>query len=266
MMLRITIACSFVMAWLLMDVAYGSVTIEPVTYMVAGEAMESYLAYRDDLDSARPAVMVLHEWYGIREFEKFKARELAEEGYIAMVVDIYGKGVRYETNSDAMYEALKAVRDPKPYITRLQAAYEFLQMHEKVVADRIAIIGYSFGAGVGLEFARSGAPIDVLLCFYGAFLNQSDTRSNEGIQCQLYMFHGTADNVSYCSFEWAKQMMLDVQAVGKHCEVFSYEGIKHGFADFTSRYIEKNEWFEYDLDADRDSWSKTKNILHEILL
>src|SRR5205823_6098362 len=115
----------------------------------------------------RPGVIVVHEWMGLNDYAKSRAKQLAEEGYVAFAADIYGKGVR-ATTMEVAGKLSGQYKSNRPLLrARINAALETLRKNERVDTTKIAAIGYCFGGTTVLELARSGADIKGVVSFHG---------------------------------------------------------------------------------------------------
>ena len=115
-----------------------------VEYEHEGVTLEGFHVYDDAVEGKRPAVLVIHQWTGLSDYEKQRSRMLAELGYNVFAADIYGKGVR-PVPPAAGQEAGKYKGDRKLYRGRLNAGLAMLQKDERTDASKIAAIGYCFG-------------------------------------------------------------------------------------------------------------------------
>ena len=139
--------------------ARGEVRTETVEYKLGDVTMIGYVAWDDAIQGQRPGVLVVHEWYGLNDYAKSRARQLAQLGYVAFAVDMYGNGVSAKDAAEAGKLAA-ALRNDRPLMrARAQAALETLRKNPLCDPRRVAAIGYCFGGGVVLELARSGADI-----------------------------------------------------------------------------------------------------------
>ena len=139
--------------------AQVNLTTKTVDYKQGDATLKGYLAYDASLEGKnerRPAVIVVHEWYGLNEYAKRRARELAELGYVALAADIYGDG-KSTTDPAEAGKLAGLYRTDRPLLrARAQAALEVLRDHPLVDTDRIVCLGYCFGGMTSLELARSG--------------------------------------------------------------------------------------------------------------
>ena len=83
----------------------GDIVTETVAYTHGDVDLEGFLAWDESIDGQRPGVLVVHEWTGLNDYTKSRCRQLAELGYVAFAVDMYGKGIRPQTRDEASRQA-----------------------------------------------------------------------------------------------------------------------------------------------------------------
>jgi dienelactone hydrolase len=146
--------------------AHSEIITSDVEYKLGDVTLQGYVAYDNSSTAKRPGILIIHQWRGLTDYEKMRARQLAELGYFAFALDIYGKGVRPATGEEAGTEARKYYSDPGLFRERLNAGLNELKMQPLVDPDKLAAIGYCFGGSGALELARSGADVDGVVSFH----------------------------------------------------------------------------------------------------
>ena len=117
-----------------------------VDYRSDGTTLQGYLAQpADKKKRMRAAVLIVHDWMGPSAFTKKKADQLANEGYIAFAVDVYGKDVRPKNTDQAKETSAKYFNDRELYRKRMRAAYDTLIKMGAVNAKKVVVMGYCFG-------------------------------------------------------------------------------------------------------------------------
>jgi len=170
----------------------GKLIAKDVDYREGDTPLQGYLAYDDSFKGVRPGVLVFHEWMGLGDYEKGRARELAKMGYIAFAGDIYGKRVRPKTHEEAR-TASGALRADRARIrARAKAALDILRGHKLTDKKRIAAIGYCFGGTAALELARSGADVLGVATFHGV-LDTPNPEDAKNIKGKVLVLHGADD-------------------------------------------------------------------------
>ena len=115
-----------------------------VSYQANGTTLKGYIAYDDAIKGKRPGVLVVHEWWGQNEYARKRARMLAELGYTALAVDMYGDGQVADNPDDAGKLAAEVSMNMPMAKARFEAGMQFLLNHETVDANEIAAFGYCF--------------------------------------------------------------------------------------------------------------------------
>ena len=129
---------------------------ETIEYSANGSTMKGYLAYDASKPGERPGVMVIHEWWGLDDYIRRRADMLAEMGYTALAVDMYGDG-KTGNNPDEAGALMNAVLgDMETGTARIKAAYDCLTSQTQTDASNVAAIGYCFGGAMVLHAARIG--------------------------------------------------------------------------------------------------------------
>ncbi|HNJ29754.1 MAG TPA: dienelactone hydrolase family protein, partial [Ferruginibacter sp.] len=127
---------------------------ENIRYKIDSLTMDGYVVYDENITGKRPAVLVVHEWWGLNDYAKSRAKQLAELGYIAMAIDMYGNGKRADNPTDAGALSGPFYTDPVMAKKHFDAAVAKLKEYAQVDTANMAGIGYCFGGGMLLNFAR----------------------------------------------------------------------------------------------------------------
>jgi dienelactone hydrolase len=240
--------------------AQAKVVTRTVAYSQGGQPLEGYLAYDDSFKGKRPGVIVAHQWMGLGEYEKRRARMLAQMGYVAFALDIYGKGVRPTTREAAGAQAGK-YRANRPLLReRARAAVLTLSKEPLVDKNKLAIIGYCFGGGTALELARSGAALKGFVSFHGN-LDTPDPSLAKNIKGKILVLHGAIDpNVKPESIQ---SFHDEMEAAKVDYQFIAYSGAVHSFTEKEAgNDISKGS--AYNANADRRSWAAMKTFFAEI--
>lgn len=242
------------------SIARADIKQEPIDYTHAEKPYQGVLVYDDKTTSPRPAVLVCPEWYGVNDFAKSRAQELAKLGYVAFVVDPYGKGIQARSVEEAgkMSGALKA--DRAMLKARVRTAFELMQEHKLVDPKRIAVMGYCFGGTTALELARSGADVRGAVSFHGS-LNSPDAEEAKNIKGKILVLHGGAD-----PFVPDPEVAEFVESLRRHSVNYQlniYGGAVHSF---TNPGADKAglKGVAYNEQADKRSWAELRIFLEEI--
>lgn len=240
--------------------AHAKVITKVVDYKQGETVLQGYLAYDDLFKGKRPGVLVAHQWKGLGEYEKRRARMLAQMGYVAFALDIYGKDVRPKDAKEAGAQAGKYRADRPLLRERARAAVVELRKEPLVDAGKLAIIGYCFGGGTALELARSGADLRGFVSFHGN-LDTPDASLAKNIRGKILVLHGAIDpNVKPESIAAFHDEMESAKA---DYQFISYSGAVHSFTDRAAgNDISKGA--AYNEKADRRSWQAMRVLFAEI--
>ena len=229
---------------------------EEVNYLVQDKQFKAFVAYPEQQNS--PLVLIVHTWAGRDEFVQNKAIELAQEGFIAMAVDMYGDarvGASTEENQSMMAPLIEDREKLKSVIT---AAVETGKQLEGVDTSKIAAIGYCFGGLVVLDLARSGIDINGVVSFHGLLMG-SDI-SDKGIQAKVLVLHGERDPmVPLSMIDEFQQEMTEAQA---DWQLHSYGNAYHAFTNPDAN--DPDFGTQYNQNADKRSWQSMMNFFSEI--
>lgn len=147
--------------------AQGALKTQTMEYKQGDTVLKGYLAYDDAATEKRPGVLVVPEWWGLNDFPRGRAEELAKLGYVAFAADIYGNGKTTSDPREAGQLAGALKKDRALLRARVNAGLEALRRQPPVDPARLAAIGFCFGGTAVLELARSGADVAGVVCFHG---------------------------------------------------------------------------------------------------
>jgi len=133
-----------------------SIDTEYTIYSVENTKLHGYLAWSQNSKEKRPGILVFPEWWGMNEYIQNRTEQIAELGFVAMGVDMYGEGKTTEIPDQAGLLMNAVINDKKIIKDRVQAAYNVLKAHSLSNPDRIGAIGYCFGGALVLNMARLG--------------------------------------------------------------------------------------------------------------
>lgn len=171
--------------------AAAAIRTEWIDYRHGDTALRGYLAYPEAVTAPAPAVLVIHEWWGLNDNARRKTEELAAAGYVAFALDMYGPGVVTDDADEAGRLAGQFYGQPL-FAARAQAGLEVLRTSARVDPQRVAAIGFCFG-GAGVQFlAYSGAPLVGVVSFHGNPIPPSAADA-ERTRARILVLHGAAD-------------------------------------------------------------------------
>ena len=235
---------------------------EIVNYTADGVSLKGFVVYDETKTGKRPAILVVPEWWGLNDYTKSRARQLAEIGYIAMAVDIYGGGKTAANPQEAQELATPFYKDPQLAKTRLEAALNKIKEYKQTDANNIAAIGYCFGGSVVLNSAKLGSDFKGVVSFHGGLAGVPARK--ELLKASILVCHGEADKfVSKQDVESFKHAM---DSIGADFTFKSYPNATHAFTnpDATKNGKLFNMPIEYNAAADKASWNDMQIFLNRI--
>ena len=174
--------------------AQAAIQTREVPYTAAdGTRLVGYHAWDDAISGPRPGVIVVHEWWGLNDYAKRRARDLAALGYSALAVDMYGDGRNTQHPDDAKAFMNAALADPAIPKARFQAGLDLLKAQPQTDPARLAAIGYCFGGKVVLDMARQGLPLAAVVSFHGALVTATPATPGS-VKAKVLVEHGAADS------------------------------------------------------------------------
>jgi dienelactone hydrolase len=236
---------------------------EEVQYQDDGVAMKGYLAYDDAVKGKRPGVLVVHEWWGHNEYTRKRARMLAELGYTALAVDMYGEGKTADHPETAGKFSGEVRKNMPAMQARFKAARKLLASHPTVDAKRIGAIGYCFGGAVVLDMARSGADLAGVVSFHGSLTTEHPAQPGK-VKARLLVLNGEADPFVSADSIAAFQKEMDNAKV--KYKFVNYPNAKHSFTNPGATAVgEKfNLPLVYSPVADQESWVEMERFFKEV--
>lgn len=211
-------------------------------------------------NKAGTAVIVIHEWWGLNDYARERARMLAEEGYTAIAVDMYGHGqvAGHPDNAKAFMTA--ALAEPEKMNARFNAARTLLAEQKGVKSSRIFAMGYCFGGAVVLNQARQGAELAGVASFHGSLGTDSPAEPGQ-IKARILVAHGGAD--PFVPVEQVSSFVTEMVNAGADFELLNYAQAQHSFTNPGA--TEKGKAFDlplaYDAEADSASWAALLDFL-----
>lgn len=230
-----------------------------VDYRDGDVLLEGRIAWNDEGPGRRPGVLIAHAWRGRTGFEDAKADRLAELGYAAMALDLYGKGVQggsAEENAALMQPFLD---DREMLQRRLLVSLRTLREQPEVDSARLAAVGFCFGGLCVLDLARSGAELDGVASFHGLLTPPGNTAGNH-VRARVLVLHGWDDPMARP--ESVLALADELSSMGANWQLHAYGNTLHAFTNPAAN--DRRMGTVYDADADRRSWIALRNFLEEL--
>jgi dienelactone hydrolase len=232
-----------------------------IDYKSGDTTLKGFLAWDDKFEGKRPGVLVVHEFWGLNEYAKERAKQLAKLGYVAFAADMYGDGKVTEHPKEAAEMAGMVRKNQKEWVARAMAGLNVLKKNEHVDPDKLASIGYCFGGSTSQQLAFAGAKgLRAIVSFHGALVVPTEEQTKK-IKAKMLICHGADD--SFIKEETIKEFKgaLDNGKVDYKFE--AYPGAVHSF---TVEGAEKKglKGIAYNKAADEKSWASMQSLFKEV--
>jgi dienelactone hydrolase len=248
-----------------LELAQAGLVTRSVAYEHGGVKLEGYMTFDDaQVSPAKPApgVLVVHEWWGLNDYVKRRAESLAQLGYVAFALDMYGAGVRADTAQKAA--ELAAPFYGKPLMAeRAKAGLDKLVASELVADGKVAAIGYCFGGATVQALAYTGVPLSGVGSFHGSPVVPTVAQA-AGLKTKILICHGAID--PFIKAEEMQALLGGYDRGGVDYVFVSYAGAIHAFTNpDASRLAEAMglSGVGYNEVADRRSWQHLQAFLRE---
>ena len=255
---------SFLLALTFVGSAQAEVRTQEINYSEGGVSLKGYIAFDDAIKGKRPGILVVHEWWGHNEHARNRAQMLAEIGYTALAVDMYGDGKTAGHPKKAGEFMNDAFQNWDRSKARFNKAMQVLQDHETVNSKQIGAIGFCFGGAVSIRMALGGADLDGVVAFHSALpLDPSMTKGN--VKTSILVINGADD-----SFLKPETIVAFKKELAEKKVALTYTqlpGIKHSYTNKKADEYQKKfniPNLEYNQQADESSWSDMKSFFKRV--
>jgi dienelactone hydrolase len=235
---------------------------EVVSYQLDSSTRNNFVVYDENMEGKRPMVFVIHEWWGLNDYAKMRARELAKLGYIAMAIDMYGDGKMGTDPKIAGELATPFYANPGSVRPVYAAAWNKLKTYSQADTTKVAAIGYCFGGAMVLNLAKLGEDLDGVVSFHG---NLNVVPANKDLlKAKVLVCHGGAD--SFVPQEEVEQFKKQMDSIGANYSLKVYAGATHAFTnpEATATGEKFKLPIKYDAAADSASWKDMKDFFKQV--
>ena len=230
--------------------AVAEVQTRTIPYQHGGVELQGFLAWDDGFEGKRPGVLVVHEWWGLNDYARSRARQLAEQGYVAFAPDMYGSGKVTRHPDQAGAWAKEIQENVQRWVERAGSGLSVLKQQAEVDPQRLAAIGYCFGGATVMHMAYAGLDVDLVGSFHGSLPVATDQQL-PGITARILVAHGNAD-----PFVPAERVAAFRHALAKsdaEWTMMEFGGVKHSFTNPGAGDYGIDA-LVYDPQADQQSW------------
>jgi carboxymethylenebutenolidase len=230
--------------------AASAATAKDVSYKSGDDTVQAVL-YTPQGKGPFPALVVIHEWWGLNDWVKEQASKLSDEGYVTLAIDLYRGKVA--TTTEMAHELSRGVPDDRAD-RDLHMAVDFLKSQSDVKKDKIGAIGWCMGGDYALDVALQEPTLAADVVNYGALADDPDDLKKIHAPI-LGLFGGQDRGISQSSVKKFEEQM---KKLGKSVEVHIYPEAGHAFEN-------PNNAQGYRKDDAADAWSRTVNFLASTL-
>lgn len=249
----------------LISTANADLKEEEIEYKAGDVTLQGFLAYDETIPGKRPGILVVHEWWGHNEYARKRARMLADMGYIALAVDMYGDGKTASHPKEAGEFSSAVMKNMDVATARFKAALEVLKNHDKTQSQDIASIGYCFGGGIVLNMARSGVDLKGVVSFHGS-LNTGVTAKAGQVKADVLVLHGADDK--FIKPEAIEAFKQEMQQAKVDYKFIAYPDSVHAFTNPNANEYGKKFGIPlaYNAQADRLSWTEMQKFFNSLFI
>jgi dienelactone hydrolase len=231
---------------------------EAVTYNGDNATMNGFVVYDSNNKSKRPAILVIPEWWGLTDYPRSRAMQLAKLGYVAMAVDIYGGGKIASSPDSAKAFATPFYMHPESAKARIDAAIAKLKTYPEVDTANIGAIGYCFGGGILLNTVRLGDNLKGVVSFHGTLIGTPARK--DLLKTRILVCHGNADQ--FVSQKDVAAFKKQMDSIGANYTFIGYDSATHAFTNpgATAMGQKFHMPIAYNAKADTSSWNSMKDF------
>lgn len=241
----------------------AAIKTREITYTAAdGSTLIGYFAAPESVEPVA-GIIVGPEWWGRNEYTEQRARELAEHGFAALAIDMYGDK-KTTVQAAQANEWMTQTFQENTIVERAKAGLTALAAQPEVDATRLVAIGFCYGGKVILDLARSGADLKAAITFH-ANLSAQQAAKQDTFKAEVLVLHGELDSmVSLADVESFKQEMNNAHITN---EVIVLKDAKHGFSNplADERAKANNVDLGYNAEAEQKGLAAMYAVLDRVL-
>jgi dienelactone hydrolase len=246
--------------------AQAGVQTKEIEYSSGGTTLKGYLAWDDSVKGKRPGILVVHEWWGHNEHARDRARMLAELGYTALALDMYGDGKLANHPKKAGEFMNAAFKDWEGSQAKFNAAKKLLQSQVTVDPERIAAIGFCFGGAVSLRMARGGADLDAVVAFHSALPLVPPVSAGQ-VKAAVLVLNGADD--TFLDPKTVATFKKEMSAATEDFKYVSLKGTRHSYTNKQADEFSKKfniPALKYNQAADEQAWAAMQKLFKRVFV
>lgn len=240
--------------------AHADIITKNIPYRSGDVQLEGFLAYDKSVAGKKPGVLLVHEWWGLNDYVRARAMQIAKLGYVAFALDMYGKEKVTTHPEQAKEWAHQLYNNREIWQQRAQAGLKVLQNNPEVDSTRIAALGYCFGGSSVQILAYSGADVKGVVSFHGSLIPPPE-ESAKPVKAKLLILHGAADPLVIR--DAMMKYIDDMEHSRLDWQMIIFGGAKHAFTNPEADEAGMPA-VGYNKEADRRSWDYMKVFLQEL--
>lgn len=246
------------------SMAFAAIQGKELHYTAAdGTQLLGYYAYDDAIKVKQPGILVVHEWWGLNDYARHRATQLAKLGYAALAIDMYGDGKHTEKAGEAMEMMHGVFNGASTSMIRAKAGLELLKAQPQVDVSKLGAIGYCFGGKIVLDMARAGIPLNGIASFHGVLAPATPAKAGE-VKAKILVLHGAADTM--VKAEDVAAFKAEMKAANVPYKLVIYPNAKHGFSSPDADRLGKENKIDvaYNAKADKESWIDMRQFFNSV--
>lgn len=230
---------------------------QTVDYYPDNEAISGYLSVPEGASSTdqAPAIILIHEWWGLNDDIRQMADDYASEGYVALAVDMYGAEAT-ASSSVAGQRAGEVRENMEEAMANLSAAVSYLESRDDVDSNRIASVGWCFGGGWAYQMAVNEIGVEASVMYYGQFDAEDDYNN---MRASILGHFGEEDTV--IDIDNAREFKARLENADQSSAVYIYPNVGHSFANYDG-----GDNIDYSPEAAQTAWERTLEFLDDELV
>jgi dienelactone hydrolase len=241
--------------------ANAEIKEQPVTYTDGETTMKGFVVYDDAVTAKRPGIIMVHEWWGITQHIHNEARKFAQQGYTALIADMYGDAKTADNPKGAGALSGSVMKNPKAMMSRFNAARDQLARQASVDPQRIGAVGYCFGGAVVLNMARAGADLGAVAGFHASLGLNTPAPASGAVKAKVLVLNGADD--PFVKREQYDALKRDFDAAKADYRIIEYPGAVHAFTNPEATELGKkfNLPLRYDAKVDQEAKAEAAKFL-----
>jgi dienelactone hydrolase len=241
----------------------SGIKTEEVFYTSNGIKAKGYVAYDENRKGKLPVVIIVHEWWGLNDYAKSRARQVAELGYFAFDADLFGNGQLANNPDEARALTKPYYSNPENTLLPIEDAIAKAATFPQADISRVAAMGYCFGGFVVVNAAKLGAPLKGVVSFHGRLIGVQPKKGL--LKGEVLICQGGDDEFVPMPDQLAFRKSMD--SVNALYQFITYPGAKHAYTNPEATALGKkfNMPIAYNAPADTASWKDMQAFFIKVL-